>query len=573
IRELHEWNLLIRQSSAANPFKALSLFQEMRFIELSDIFKDDPFIYASLVKACGKARAFLEGKSIHGLVIRLGLDCNVNLLNSLTSFYMCSSDMARYASILFRSAKEKTVISVNCMISGYVRRGNIGVCFSLFDKMLRGCFGPNLKPNFVTFVILISGCVEYGDCGTASALHCCCFKIGFVSDTEVCNALINMYAKFGYLSDAMTIFRDMPRKDLFSWNSLIHGYSKICDERAFTIFRNFRISGIGTDKVSLSCLLSACAARKDLSRGEALHSYAIVIGQDSEDSVGTALINMYTKCGLVKSARKFFDQLPKQNIELWNAMIHGYVENGNTAEVLMLSDRIKTIGLEPDEVTILGLIMACRDTGDLRNCSFVHSMVRNDKVFHQNLVLGNALIDMYAKCGCMAEARSVFDTMVGRDVITWTSMIVGYAVNGEGRKSVAIFHQMCEDERHIPNSVTFIGVLSACDYAGMVDEGRKLFDMMYRVYDIEPQIEHCGCIVDMLARSGMVEEAERFVMEMAVQPNAVIWRMLMNGCRVHGEIKLGFKLLELELDGAASYVASSNIYAEAERWGEVVGYR
>ncbi|KAG8388681.1 hypothetical protein BUALT_Bualt02G0150600 [Buddleja alternifolia] len=539
---------------------------------------NDPFIYASLIKACNKARVSIEGKSVHCHVIRLGLDHNVNVLNSLVSFYMGSADLMSYAAVLFDRIPERSVVSVNCMISGHVGRGHLDVGLRLFLEMMSGCFGSNVRPNYVTFVILMSGCIEFGRRGTGSALHCCCCKIGLDCNTEVCNVLIDLYCKLGLLFDAARVFREMPEKDLISWNTMITGYASSGDfTRAFSLFRKMRIEDIGVDRVSFSCLLSACAARKDLRLGRMIHAHVKVTGLESNISVGTALINMYAKCRRLDYAREVFDGLPNQSIESWNSMIHAYIENGLARKALKLFDQVKSRELEPDEVTILGLIMACRDAGELNRGIHVHSIVENNELFKKSMVLGNALIDMYAKCGSMEKAKAVFDTMPEKDVVSWTSIIVGHAINGEGDESLVTFRKMF-DENFVPNSITFLGVLSACDHAGLVEEGSKLYDIMYEVYHVKPEIQHCGCVVDMLARAGRIEDAEMFIRKMPIKPNGLIWRMLINACRVHGRVNLGLDLVTgiKELDTcheSGDFVISSNIFAEAWRWGDVISER
>ncbi|GFP95528.1 putative pentatricopeptide repeat-containing protein at3g05240 [Phtheirospermum japonicum] len=541
-------------------------------------FYNDPFIYASVIKACNKARASLEGKSIHCRVIRVGLDYNVNVLNSLVSFYMGSVNSMSYAAMVFDKVPGKSVVTVNCMISGNINRGNLDVGVSLFGKMLSGCYGSNVKANYVTFVILISGCVKLGGFRTGNALHSFCGKMGLDRNLEICNALIDLYSKSGCIFDAASVFREMTKKDIISWNSMICGYASGSDfAQSLSLLREMRIANVGVDEVSFSCLLSVCAARKDLYLGRMIHAHVKSNGLECDVSIGTALINMYARCGKLESARKEFDEMPKQIIEYWNAMIHSYIENGISREALKLLDQVKFMDLEPDEVTILGLIMTCRDTGDLHQGILVHSVVESKECFKRNVVLGNALIDMYAKCGSMTKARAVFDTISKKDVVSWTSMIVGHAINGEGDKSLATFKLMCA-ENFVPNSITFIGVLSACDHAGLVHEGRKLYNTMFEVYNIKPWIEHCGCVVDMLARAGKMEDAQIFIGQMPMEPNALVWRMLMNGCRVHGHINLGLDLVasvkELNASSdSADFVISSNIYAEAGRWGDVVSRR
>ncbi|XP_075505047.1 putative pentatricopeptide repeat-containing protein At3g05240 isoform X1 [Primulina tabacum] len=574
-----QWNLTIRDASATNPLKALSLFQQMleNTVESTPIYID-PFIYASLIKACNKAQAFLEGKSVHGHIIRLGLDYNVNTLNSLVCFYSGSVNFLSYAAVLFDSVVEKSVVAVNCMISGHVRRGNLDLGLSLFVKILRGCFGSNVKPNYLSFLILIAGCVEFGGRKNGTALHCCCSKMGFDCNVEICNVLIDFYAKFGCIVDAATVFRDSPQKDLISWNTMIWGYANNGHSvEALTLFKELRNTNIGVDRVSFSCLISSCAAQKDLNSGRMMHALAKAVGIECDISVGTALINMYAKCRKLACAMELFDDLPKQNIESWNTMMHAYVENGLAMEALKLFDHIKHRNLELDEVTVLGLIMACRDLGNLNHGIYIHSFLLSKDLLRDNTCLGNALIDMYAKCGSMTQAKAVFDHMINKDVISWTSLISGYAINGESEKSLDTFKHMC-DRKIAPNFVTFIGVLSACDHAGLVHDGRNLYGTMKHVYGIEPQIEHYGCLINMLARAGRIDEARKFIGEIALEPNAVVWRMLINACSVYGNINLGLNLVSSMTEPNTSHdsgdcVISSNIFAVAGRWADVISQR
>ncbi|CAA3007993.1 pentatricopeptide repeat-containing At3g05240 [Olea europaea subsp. europaea] len=572
---------MIRHTSNTNPLKALSLFQKMLFTsaknsnEISHLqFHNDPFIYASVIKACNKAQVFREGKSIHCYIMKLGLDCNVNILNSLLSFYMGYVNLMNYAEILFDRMSERNVVTVNSMITGHVKRGNLEVGLSLLIKMLRGCFGTNVEPNYVSYVILISGSVDFGELSIGNALYCCCCKVGLDLNVEICNVLIDLYSKLGCIYDALRVFNNMPHKDLISWNTMLSMYANNGDcMEVLTLFKEMRSKKIEADGATFTSLVSACAASRYLKLGRLIHSHVITTGMEYDVSVGTALINMYTECREVESARNLFEELPKQNIASWNAMIHSYVEGGLPFEALKLFHRIKSRNVEPDQVTFVGLIMACRDSGDLDEGVRIHSYLGSNDQVKESIILGNALIDMYAKCGSMDRARAVFDTMLKRDVVSWTSIIVGHAINGEGKKSLAAFEQMCA-EKIDPNPVTFIGVLSACDHAGLIDEGKHLFDIMRSVFNIEPRIEHLGCVVDMLARAGRIEEASRYLGEMTLESNTPVWRMLMNGCRINGNIGLGLNLVSCKTEnksqGSEDHVILSNVYAEAGKWDDVI---
>lgn len=544
----------------------------------SNSLDDDPFIYASLIKACNKIGGIREGKSVHCHVLRLGLDGHSNVLNSLIHFYSNSENLMASACALFDRIPERTIVTVNCMISGYSKTGLFHVCLNLFIQVLRGCFGSCARPNHVSFVILISESVEYGGPSIGATLHSCCCKMGLDLNKEVSNALIDFYTKFGGMDDTFRLFSHMPEKDLVSWNTMIAGYVKNNEsKKAISLFKEMRRRLAEVDRVSLISLISACTNSKDLDMGKVIHGHIKGSGIETTVPVGTALINMYSKCGVIEFARKVFNEMPKENIASWNSLIHGFLECGLSNEALRFFNRIQSRRLKADEVTMLGLILACRDSGELNDGVQVHSYTESSGLLTGSTLLSNALIDMYAKCGSMTRARSVFDKMSSRDVISWTSIIMGYAMSGEGEEALAAFRQMIS-EKILPNSVTFIAVLSACNHAGLVDYGQTLYNTMRKVYRIEPLIEHCGCMVDMHARAGMLEEAHRFVRMMPVEPNAIIWRMLMNACRVHSHFDLGLNLvsglMELRTSrGAEDHVSFSNIFAEAGKWDDVLCQR
>ncbi|KAK2973541.1 hypothetical protein RJ640_010596 [Escallonia rubra] len=562
-----------------NSLTAMSLFREMLALpNYNTTLLDDPFIYASLMKACNKVRAIREGKSVHCRVTRRNLDCNVYVLNSLVYFYSNSAGLVAYAREVFDRMPERTVVTVNCMVSGYVNSGVFDAGLGLFVQVMRGFFGWSVKPNCVTLVILISGCVECGWYRAGGVLHCYCCKTRLDLNKEVRNVLIDFYANSGCVDDSATMFGDMPEKDLVSWNTMMAGYFKNNDYRkGFSLFKEMRKEYIVVDRVSLLSLISVCANGRFLLVGKMIHGYIKQNGIETCVALGTALINMYSKCGAIEFARKVFDELPKQNIATWNSLIHGYVVCRLHKEALILFNLVQSRKLEVDEITMLGVILACRNSGKLNDGISVHSFIESSNHLTGNTVLCNALMDMYVKCGSMTRARAVFDNMPRRDVISWTSIITGHAINGEGEEALVAFQQM-SDERVMPNSITFIGLLSACNHAGLLDDGRRLYGIMRKEYHIEPKIEHCGCVVDMHARAGMLEEAQQFVKNMSVEPNAIIWRMLMNACRVHNHYYLGLSIVHDLIELRALYrpddhVILSNILAEAGKWDDVLRQR
>ncbi|KAL8118203.1 hypothetical protein AgCh_015926 [Apium graveolens] len=570
--------MMRRHASDPYPIKALTFFQEMVNLEnpCSSIF--DPFVYASLIKACNRAGALREGKAVHCYVIKGGLDCNVYVLNSLIHFYLDSGKLLNYARVLFDRCTERNVVTFNCMVSGYAKVGDFRVGLSLFVKLLRGGFGSSLRPNYVTLVILVSGCVQFGEFDLGNALHSYCCKTGLDLNKEVCNVLIDHYSKCGCILEAARVFSDTPEKDLVTWNTMITGYAKSSDSRkAFALFRKMRNNKIATDIVTLIGLITSCANSRDYKVGNVIHGYAKVLGMDDTVAVGTALINMYSKCGEIQCARKLFEELPIRFIDSWNSMIHGYVECGLNSEALDLFTHIESHKLKADEVTILGLILACRNSGEMLAGCHLHSYIESNSHLSGSIRLCNALIDMYAKCGSMTRAKSVFDAMPNRDVISWTSLIMGYALNGEVEEALVAFKHM-DAEKIVPNSVTFLGVLLACNHAGWIEAGSNLYAIMQKVYQIKPTIEHYGCMVDMNARAGMLGNACQFVKKMSIKPNVIIRRMLINSCGVHNHFDLELNIvkaldtLKMSTD-PEDHVVFSNFFAEAEKWDDVLRQR
>lgn len=287
------------------------------------------------------------------------------------------------------------------------------------------------------------------------------------------------------------------------------------------------------------------------------------------------MITGYCKQGRMASARELFDRVPHRDTVSWNAMISGYVHSGAPAKAMDLFDEMRRDGQRPDEVTVLGLVSACADSGAIDFGQRIHSGLSGAGA-SQSVLLCNALIDMYAKCGSLDGAVRVFRGMRERDVSTWNSIIGGLALHGHARKAVAFFEEMRSAAAARPDEVTFVSVLVACSHGGMVEEGRAYFSLMRDGYAIEPNVKHYGCMVDMLGRAGRLKEAFGLAEEMkricGLKPNAVVWRSLLGACRTYGDVELGRRanseLLNMAMDECAggNYVLLSNLYASMGEW-------
>ncbi|XP_038695528.1 pentatricopeptide repeat-containing protein At4g21065-like [Tripterygium wilfordii] len=330
-----------------------------------------------------------------------------------------------------------------------------------------------------------------------------------------------------------------------------------------------RECGVLPNKFTYPFVLKACAGIGDLNLGKSVHGSVLKFGFDNDVHVQNTMVHMYCCCeGNVEMARKVFDEMPKDDSVTWSAMIGGYARLGLSADAIGLFRKMQTVGVRPDEITMISVLSACTDLGALELGKWVESYIQKEKV-QKSVELCNALIDMFAKCGDIDRALNLFTNMNERTIVSWTSVIVGLAMHGRGLETISLFEEMIEAGM-VPDYVVFIGLLSACSHSGLVDKGKRYFDSMAEKYGILPKIKHYGCMVDLLCRAGLVKEALEFVQNMPMEPNQIILRTLINACRAHGELKLGESITEQlirnEPMDESSYVLLSNIYAKMLQW-------
>ncbi|KAF6144581.1 hypothetical protein GIB67_006073 [Kingdonia uniflora] len=434
-------------------------------------------------------------------------------------------------------------------------------------------------------------------------IHGLVCKMGFVYDPYIQTGLVGMYGQCGCVLEARLLFDKMPERDVVAWSVMLDGYCQSgLYEDALMLFEEMKSSGLEPDNMVLSTILSACSRSRNLNTGKAIHDYISEKSIAMDSRLQTSLITMYSNCGSVdlakhlydkmmpkniiastamvlgysnfkqlEAARSVFNQMAEKDLVSWSVMIAGYAESDSPQEALKLFNNMQLLGIQPDQITMLSVISACAQLGALDRAKWVHIYI-NKNGFGNVLSVNNALIDMYAKCGSLANARRVFNKMGYRNVISWTSMITGLAMHGNADLALSLFDQM-KTEGIEPNGVTFVGVLYACSHAGLVNKGQQLFTSMIKEYSIEPKHEHYGCMVDLLGRANLLKEAFNVIESMPIAPNVVVWGSLLSACRVHGEVEMGEfaakRLLEIDPDHDGAHVLLSNIYAKARRWRDV----
>ncbi|XP_057427252.1 putative pentatricopeptide repeat-containing protein At3g11460, mitochondrial [Lotus japonicus] len=439
---------------------------------------------------------------------------------------------------------------------------------SLYRHMLRSSF----LPNTFTFPFLLKSCAILSLPLTGFQLHAHVIRTGSQPDPYTRSSLISMYSKCSLPFLARRVFDETHNLPI-SYNAMISGYSlNSMFADAVSLFRRMRREdGSSTVKfnfnsVTMLGLVSGCNLPNHLPTGTCLHGCAVTFGLDADLAVMNSFLTMYVKCGEVELARQLFDEMLVRDLISWNAMVSGYAQNGHAARVLELYHEMKLRRMSPDPVTLLAVLSSCANLGAQVVGVEVERKIEQCG-FGSNPFLTNALINMYARCGNLARARAVFDGMVDKSVVSWTAIIGGYGIHGEGEIAVELFDEMVRSGVR-PDRTVFVTVLSACSHAGLTDKGLHYFDEMERKYGLQPGPEHYSCLVDLLGRAGRLKEAMDLIKSMKVKPDGAVWGALLGACKIHKNVELAelaFEhVIELEPTNIGYYVLLSNIYSDAK---------
>ena len=389
---------------------------------------------------------------------------------------------------------------------------------------------------------------------------------------RVGTALLRMYAKCGSINEARRIFDNLMNHDIISWTVMIGAYAQSGNgKEAYRLMLQMEQEGFKPAAITYVSILNACASEGALEWVKKIHRHALNAGLEVDVRVGNALVHMYAKSGSIDDARVVFDRMKVRDVVSWNVMIGAFAEHGRGHEAYDLFLQMQTEGCKPNAITFLSILNSCASEGPLEWVKKVHRHAM-DSGLELDVRVGSALVHMYAKSGSIDDARVVFDRMKVRNVVSWNAMICGLAQHGLGQDALEVFRRMTAHGVK-PDRVTFVAVLSACSHAGLVDEGRSQYLAMTQVHDIEPDVSHCTCMVDLLGRAGRLMEAKFFIDNMAVEPDEATWGALLGSCRTYGNVELGElvakECLKLDPKSASTYVLLSNIYAKAGKWDMV----
>lgn len=423
---------------------------------------------------------------------------------------------------LFDRMQERSVVTWTAMIDGYMKMVMFEAGFELFLNMRREGI---VEVNSTTMTVMFEACGSFGRCGEGIQMHGLFSRMGFDYDVFLGNSIIIMYCRLGCVDEATKICHLMSKKNIVSWNSLVAGYIQCAEiEIAFKLFEMM----------------------------------------PEKDVVSwTTMISGFSSKGMTEKAIQLFRLMPEKDDVAWTAVISGFVNNEEYEEALHWFIKMLRKAVKPNPLTLSSVLSASASLATLNEGMQIHSLsLKMDMEF--NLSVQNALVSMYSKCGNITDANRIFTSIISPNTVSFNSMITGFAQNGFGEEALNMFRIM-QNEGCKPNQITFLGVLSACVHVGLVEEGRHFFNSMKLLHNIEPEPDHYACIVDLLGRSGLLDEAVKLIHSMPFEPHAGVWGALLCASRTHLCLDLAElatqHLIKLEPDNATPYVVLSNLYS------------
>jgi pentatricopeptide repeat protein len=438
---------------------------------------------------------------------------------------------------VFESLPSISIVSWNILITGYGQVGLYAKAVEVLDLMQESGF----EPNEVTYSNMLASCIKARDVPSARAM-----------------------------------FEKISKPSATTWNTLLSGY---CQEEqhqdTIELFRRMQHQNVPPDRTTLALILSSCSRLGILELGKQVHSASVRLLLHNDMFVANGLVDMYSKCGQVAVAQIIFNRMTQRDVVCWNSIISGLAIHSLNEEAFDFFKQMRENGMFPTESSYASMINSCARLSSIPQGRQMHAQVLKDG-YDQNVYVGSALIDMYAKCGNMDDARLFFDCMIAKNIVAWNEMIHGYAQNGFGEKAVELFEYMLTTKQK-PDSVTFIAVLTGCSHTGLVDEAIAFFNSMESNYGITPLVEHYTCLIDALGRAGRFVEVEAVIGKMPYKDDPIVWEVLLAACVVHHNAELGEcaakHLFRLDPKNPSPYVLLSNIYASLGRHGDASAVR
>lgn len=476
------------------------------------------------------------------------------------------------ASKIFDEMPHRHIVTWNSMIASYIRHERSKEAISLYTRMVE----EGVFPDEFTLSVVFKAFSDMGLLHGARIAHGRALVSGLdASNVFVASSLVDVYAKFGEMRDAHLVSDRIVGKDVVSFTALIVGYAQCGQDReALEVFTNMLKEGIKANEYTFSSILVTCGNLNLPINGKLIHNIIVKSGFESVIASQTSLLTMYSRCGLIDDSLEVFDGFLSPNQVTWTSLIVGLVQNGREETAFSKFRQMIIQSANPNSFTLSSVLRACSSIAMLEQGKQTHSIIMKFGL-NRDKFTGAALIDFYGKCGIIQSAKLVFDRLSEFDAVPINSMIYSYAQNGCGYEAIELFHRM-KDMVVEPNEVTIVSVLTACSNSGLIREGLQIFTSLKKKQNIELTRDHYACMVDLLARGGRLKEAEILIKQVK-NPDVILWRTLLNACRIHGEIEMAKRatnrVLEIAPNDEGTHILLSNLYASTGDWSSVIGIK
>ncbi|KAK9677441.1 hypothetical protein RND81_11G143200 [Saponaria officinalis] len=536
---------------------------------LSSGFRPNVSTLVLVTQAFRVLRDFEGGRKFHCYVLKSGFLDVVSLQNSVLGLYS-DGDMEA-AHQLFDEMCERDVISWSVMIGNYVENNEPLHALLMFKDM-------EVDPDGLTMATVLKVCGNLGDVDIGRSLHASLISRGHYREVFVSNSTIDMYSRCNDPSSALQVFYEMSVKNTVSWNSVMSGLiNNGMHSEALTLANSMARAKIETDQVTLLNFLQLCKHFSDPLQCKLIHGRIMRSRYESNPLVLSSLIDAYAKSNLIERAWRLFTSVHEKDTVTWATMIGGFAYCGMTHEAISVFRTITKSSNQINQVVILNLVEACTVSSEPRILKWVHgTVIRNG--FISDTSVGTAIVDMYSKCGAVEEARKAFDQISDKNIMSWSTMVSGYGMNGRARDALALISEMNLHGLK-PNPVTALSVLAACSHGGMVSSGLSFFKEMVEDLGIEPGLEHYACVVDMLGRSGRLDDAMELIeiMPKDLTGGATMWGSILSSSIRYKKAEIGegaaSRILELDPFGSSGYLLASNLHASTGSWMNVAEVR
>ncbi|KAG8375229.1 hypothetical protein BUALT_Bualt10G0078600 [Buddleja alternifolia] len=568
VKNVISWNAMIKGFFLnGEVVKAFNLLRDMQFV---GSIQPDIATVVTIIPFCAELMLLREGKAAHGFTIRREMTSELSVINSLINMYSKCNNV-KNAEYLFLTMPKKDLVAWNTMIFGYAQNGQSCEAQTLFKKMLASCSTCTLP----TLLAIIPSCDSPESLQFGRSIHGWNIKLGFSNQIFALNSLMHLYISCGALPDAFTLFTTIPiRPDVTSWNSIIVSCTqKGHFHEALDCFDSMRkASQVHCNSITLVSVISACGNLGIAFHGKLIHGLAIKTGIETDLRVQNSLVTMYGRLGDTESAKLAFNLSDDHNLCSWNCVISALSQNEDAKKAIEL---FRSLHFEPNEITISTVLSACTHLGTMTCGKQIHGHVFRFG-FYNNPFVSSALLDMYSNCGRLDIAERVFRSSREKSVSAWNSLISAYGFHNFGSKAIETFQEMIKSGIR-PTNGSFTSLLQACSHSGLLDEGRMYYYHMFNTFKVQPTTEHHVCMVDMIGRSGRLQEAYDFIKNLTTEPEAGVWGALLSACSYHGDLEMGREVAEilfcLEPENVSYYVSLCNMYVSAGRWENAVELR